>query len=57
LAGSGSSFFCVGHGTFPQEENLLIHPVVYLNRSPTAWYLPFGAQAGSFAPLEGAARW
>lgn len=38
LSGSGSAFFCLGHGTLPTDLDLTIFPAQFLNRSLFSWY-------------------
>lgn len=38
MSGSGSSFFCLGHGQIPQQSDIMIFPVQYVHRSLCSWY-------------------
>jgi len=38
MSGSGSAFFCLGHGTFPRREDLTLFPVRFIYRTLSDWY-------------------
>lgn len=38
MSGSGSSFFCMGHVDPPQDPQLSIFPVQFINRGVNQWY-------------------
>jgi 4-diphosphocytidyl-2-C-methyl-D-erythritol kinase len=38
LAGSGSSFFCLGHGIIPPDPSLTNFSTTFINRTSSHWY-------------------
>jgi 4-diphosphocytidyl-2-C-methyl-D-erythritol kinase len=38
MSGSGSAFFCLGNGVLPEDPDLAIFPVHFINRSSFNWY-------------------
>jgi len=38
MSGSGSSFFCLGQGVLPKENDLTIYPAHFMNRPLFDWY-------------------
>jgi 4-diphosphocytidyl-2-C-methyl-D-erythritol kinase len=38
MSGSGSAFFCIGHGEIPKDSELTLFPAYYVNRSLFQWY-------------------
>jgi 4-diphosphocytidyl-2-C-methyl-D-erythritol kinase len=38
MSGAGSAFFCMGQGKLPQQLDLTLFPVHYINRSLSSWY-------------------
>ncbi len=38
LSGSGSSFFCLGEGTIPEDNNLFVYQGRFMNRNCNDWY-------------------